>query len=227
MKKKIIAIGLITAMVVCNSMTVWAADTWTGPYDANEEDDKKGYNIKTDGNNATRTVADDDGAINSGQKDVTGTINMNSAGASYSVTISQGALTYSKDSTNSTSKWLSDSGKYQIEDGNAIWNATNSGTSDVIKVTNKSNVAVIATFKGEMNSTMATNYGITDGSIKIKSENYDDDAGYSKKLEASTDANGVSTTETVTVSGTVTQAEELSNSDVTLGTVTVTISPES
>lgn len=208
MKKKIIAVSLITAMVVCNSMTVWAADEWR------KHDSVTVYDNKNDGGNADRVVGSSDG-----QKDVKGTINLASAGKSYVVTIAWGDLTYSKDSTGSKSTWKSETADYIISNSNKVWNATTAGTTDIITVTNKSNAGIDVTFTGAIDPTMTEAYGISDGAIKI-----DGTASKDISLVASTTADGVTGTGTVTVEGTVTKAKELTNSGVVLGTVTVAIS---
>lgn len=77
MKKKIIAISLITAMVICNSVTVLAADTW----------DDTGYHQGTNGNNA------DSASGSSGTKNVTATF-QKANNATYSVTITWDDLSF-------------------------------------------------------------------------------------------------------------------------------------
>lgn len=232
MKKKIIAVSLITAMVVCNSMTVWAADTW------NNQSGSSKYTVGTggtdDGDRDASTLPDDALTdVNSGQKDVKGSIDLGDATASYNVTISWGALTYSKNKGSASSVWDSGSASYNITGSDSKWNATTSGTTDKITVTNKSNVPIKATFTGAFSTTMAADHNITTtgGAIKIKNTTGEDDTTANTKgtleLGASTSAAGVPGDKFVGVIGTITNVKELKINDIQLGTVTVKIEDNS
>lgn len=145
MKKKIIAISLITSMVICNSMTVWAADTW----------DDSGYHKDTDGNNATGIVEDNN---NAAYKDVTASFDLTGVADSISVTITWGPMSY-KPNTTLTGEWKI-AGYFQVNGFNK-WVPSVVDSVEVenkIKVENNSNKTVYAELRGEVLDSYKDNY---------------------------------------------------------------------
>ena len=105
MKRKIIAIGLITSMVICNSMTVWAADKW---------DTTNGY-VKNDDGNETTSADEVSGGYDetpndTGEKNVKATFDLGNVPDVYSVNITWGAMTF-KPNTTLSGSW-NDAGYY-------------------------------------------------------------------------------------------------------------------
>lgn len=148
MKKKIIALSLITSMIICNSMTVLADDitTWSG------------------GNNYT----------NDNNRNVTATFGLDSITDTYEVEISWGSLVFNPTGTLSAS-WAPPQGE---EDGyfNVVGHTGWESAGDTIIVTNKSNVDVKATFTtSTANSNCAQYYfikptiGIIDNDLVVPS----------------------------------------------------------
>ena len=216
MKKKIIAVSIITAMFVCNSMTVWAADTWSGT-------DTYTKGTSEDDTNADRTNAQDSTIDkNSGEKDVTATFGISSAGTVRSVDISWGSLVYEPTGT-LTGTWSEQDGYYKVT-GHTGWEPEDAdNNSDKIKITNRSNINITATFNPKIDSNFKANYfinsatpsfSLTDTSKLVKSSN--------NLLESESNEY----TNTVTVSGIIDKAPNAQTADtkITLGTVTVTIS---
>lgn len=219
MKKKIIALSLITTMIVCNSMTVWAADTWTG------SDGTSTYNKKTDGNNADSVTGDNQGGI----KNVTGTYDLGTATESYNVEIVWGNMTCKMKTTGSpTSSWDAENRWYVINDFPG-WESTDTGTADKITVNNRSNVAVKATFSGtvdvESGSVLKDTYGITSGSLAftgLDGNNALNLATYEGASSVPTASSTVSVVDAI-----MTKAPSLKNTEgIVLGTVTVTIAKQ-
>ena len=125
MDKKILAISLIITMVICNSMTVWAADTWNGD-----------TYIKGSGTDSSTTTNGTD----SGTKTITGTFTKDSA-TTYEVNIIWGDLGYTYDGLIS---W--NGSTYDGNDSKTNWSADMPLLSDIIDIQNLSDKKVKATF---------------------------------------------------------------------------------
>ena len=215
MKKKVIALSLITAMVVCNSMTVWAADKWSG---------NGSYTLGTE-DKADEKTADSNG----GKKNVTGTYDLGNATKSYNVEIVWGDMTYQMKTTGSpTSSWNGEKRWYTITNFPG-WESTAPGTADKITVNNRSNVAVKATFSGTVDvtdgSVLKDTYGITSGSLSFTGLDGNDAlnlATYEGAASVPTASSTVSVVDAI-----MTKAPSLKNTTgITLGTVTVTIAEQ-
>lgn len=144
MKKKIIAISLITVMVICNSMTVWAADTWNGTYKLGMEEDDPG----TAEDESVNPKADSGDRVdnNSGVKDVTSNFEIVGAGESYCVEIYWGSMQFTAVPTSGklTAVWNSDIAEYTVTNHTGSW--SNDTGANLITVVNKSNVDITAKF---------------------------------------------------------------------------------
>ena len=169
MKKKIIAISIITAMVVCNSMTVLAADKWSGDKNSTT------YTIGTDGNNADTVVNSDEGQKNVNgtyvvgdgvtdmdgdgvpdtdedkttpgkdttlDQDENGTITI-PEGATFSVNIVWGDMNFKYDAGDTY--WDPQAHAYKEDPENpGSWSPVTPSTGNKIEVTNNSNVGILA-----------------------------------------------------------------------------------
>ena len=188
MKKKVIAVSLITSMMLCNSMTVWAADTWSG--------DSSGTTYTRDESAAdsSDTIID---STKSGQKDVTATFGLGTQADSYSV---------------------DEVGEYKITNHTGGWSCADGANN--IKVTNKSNVDITASFKTEINTASFLNkYVATENHSTSKLTVAND--SFNVDCALTSDSN--EQINTVGVVATITRAPDDKVNDVVLGTVTVTI----
>lgn len=209
MNKKIISISLILIMIVCNSMTVWAAEE-------GKED------IVTD-------MTD-----NSKQQDVTASFTMADSGEIYSVTIEWGALDYEPTET-LTGKW-NIAGYYEITNENVQWKASSEGAG-TIKVTNNSNVDIGAKLTGTIDEDFRNSYFI-DNSTKKQSAKFDfsqsastehtcttwnlnnNEVHFALGTSAKTDTDLCAVTE-VGVTAQIEKANKLENTDKKMGHITI------
>lgn len=210
MKKKIIAIGLITTMIICNSMTVWAADTWGGAYD----EGGTGYVKGTGDDSATTNLGD------TGTKNVTSTFAITSAEDTISVNISWGSLAFSPQGE-LNGVWSADDGYYTIADGQHTgWIVAGEG-ADEITVTNNSDVNVATIFSHTIDDTFKNNYFIDpDASNPSLSFTTDSNLVYSRNnfTEEITTNEFINK---VSVNAIITKAPDTNSNTVTLGTVTI------
>lgn len=216
MKKKIIAISLITIIVICNSITVWAADRWSG---------NGNYSVGGAGgtDNADRLDSTDVNG-NSAQKDVKGTVSLTSSGTTYNVTIEWGSLAYN--ATPEEDKTLigtwNPAGYYDV--GNfGSWEPASAG-ANIITVTNNSNGNISSNLIGNIEvgegSELYNKFGITQGVIGFLGD------GESELLDsaASTDPEkDIQAVHLVEVQAPIIKSPELLVENITLGTVTVRI----
>ena len=221
MKKNILIAILIVSMILCSSMTVFAADTWKGPYD--DDSSNTGYQLGTT-EKADVVTSDNNG----GTKNVSGTYDLSDTQQdTYNVEIVWGALTYEMATSGSASgTWTVDEstgdGYYTITDFPG-WVSTSQGTADKITVNNKSNVAITATLTGNISVT-DTKYVVNSGTVEFTNV-----SGNNLNLASYEGASSVPTADSiVSISGAgLTKAPTLNNSTgLKLGTVTVTISKQ-
>lgn len=121
MNKKLIALSLICTIVICNSITVWAADTWSGNGTTNSYTKEEG--------------GADSSTNNSGTKTITGTFTKDKA-ATYSVDISWEPLKFEYKGT------LSWDGTSYNGNGDVWIPYGNVSSMQTIKVDNKSDKKV-------------------------------------------------------------------------------------
>ena len=163
MKKKIIAIGLVGIMVVCNSMVVWAGEstTTTSKYYTNEDGTQTGFLDTTDEQNSkvvnglykTGTNIDDkdgDNVPDVDESDPPGkdaVLDENGdntistpTGAKYSVTITWGDMNFTYEA--GETDWNPELHAYE-ETSDGSWGPTNNN-SNKIQVDNNSNVGILA-----------------------------------------------------------------------------------
>lgn len=211
-------------MVICNSMTVWAADSWKG----NGTYTKGTTGIDDADRDSVDTSVDNPIDTNSGQKDVKGNITLTENGKTYNVTISWGSMEYNATpASGQTLKGTWNAGAYYEVSGFGSWQPASAGANK-ITITNNSNAAISPWLDGTINcsegDTLYADYGVTSGSITFGGD------GNNKLLDsaASTDANkDVVSEHIVNINAPITKSPNLSITGLVLGTVTVTLDPAS
>ena len=204
MNKKIIAILLIFVMIVGNSVVVFGADKVTGTFTG-------------EGSWSYEQAPDSDGSTTTNSKDVKANVDI-TAGDTYSAEITWGALTYTA-TANGT--WNTTNANYDIS-GSTTWNSTRTGTDDMVKVTNKSNVYIKATISGLVDSDFKTNYAPSSGyGFNICSQGVGNDfifalPGANPKFVHNANVK-------VEISANITKAPQKSISNLTVGKITVTL----